>query len=147
MEMEMDLQSPPRRTGAVVLLQVCWAASSRSPHDSGGGVVGGLSGEDWNPIKHMWPPHLFSLYEEILAAFTAERKVDYVLSHSFMLIPIIKLTGYVVISGGRGRGALAQAHKRNPSGRNVVTYVETGADFLLQTKSSTSTWRALQVHN
>lgn len=56
-----------------------------------------------------------------------------------MPIPIIKLTGYVVIS--EGGGALAQVHKHNLSGRNVVKY-ETGADFLRQTKSSEaqSTW-------
>lgn len=64
--------------------------------------------------------------------------MDYVLSHSFspsfMPIPVIKLTGYVVIS--EGGGALAQAHKHNLSGRNVVKYHETGADFLRQTKSS-----------
>lgn len=77
--------------------------------------------------------------------------MDYVLSHSFspsfMPIPIIKLTGYVVIS--EGGGALAQAHKHNLSARNVVKYDETGADFLHQTKSSTvqSRSRALQVHN
>lgn len=35
-----------------------------------------------------------------------------------MPIPIIKLTGYVVIS--EGGGALAQARKHNLSGRNVV---------------------------
>lgn len=74
----------------------------------------------------------------MLTAFTTERKVDYVLSHSFspsfMPIPIIKLTGYVVIS--EGGGALAQARKHNLSGRNVVKYEETGADFLRQTKSS-----------
>lgn len=62
--------------------------------------------------------------------------MDYVLSHSFspsfMPIPVIKLTGYVVIS----EGALAQARKHNLSGRNVVKYHETGADFRRQTKSS-----------
>lgn len=77
--------------------------------------------------------------------------MDYVLSHSFspsfMPIPIIKLTGSVVIS--EGGGALAQAHKHNLSGRNVVKYQETRVDFLRQTQSSKaqSRRRALQVHN
>lgn len=46
--------------------------------------------------------------------------MDYALSHSFspcfMLIPIIKQRGYVVMSEGI---ALAHTHKQNLSGRNV----------------------------
>lgn len=131
-------------TAAAGLLQGC----CRKPRCSGGSQGRRVRQAETEILLNTRSPHSYLVCIKRSWLPPPERKVDYVLSHSFspsfMPIPIIRLTGYVVISGG---GA-AQAHKHNLSGRNVVKNNETG-DFLLQTKSSGAQihTRALQVHN